>query len=809
MTGRQQADARRRMAGCAMAVAAAIGTTAMATAISAWPAPAVAADATAAFDIPTQDLNQALLSFADQAGWQVFYDARRVEGRRSSPLQGRYPADQALAILLAGTGLGWRFTGPEAVALDTLPETGATERLDPLTVEGSRFRERADGPVIGYVATRSASGTRTDTPLIETPQSVTVVTADEMTATKATTLSDALGYTASVVTMPSGFSRVADDITIRGFNVANGNTGMLRDGMKLQSNVYDGGQEPYGLERLEVLRGAASVLYGQLGPGGVVNAITKQPTRDPLHELSLDAGSNARRQIATDHGGALDDDGRWSYRLTALYRDSDTWIDHIQDDKLYIAPALRFDPDDDTRITLLASHQEIRSGFAAPLPTAGTVYPGPDGQFIPADTFLGEPDYDTFESTVDTIGYRIAHDLSPDLKLRHGLRYYRADVSWDYMQVGWSGSSFIRRASDREEHSTGLTADTSVEYTTSTGPLDHTLLGGVDIYRQLYDTDRYYGGFSLFDPNNPVYGTDPAVDFTTNRGSRTESDQLGIYLQDQVKIDDHWVVVLGGRYDWLRSDVTSASSGVTDASHENAFTGRAGLVYLFDNGLAPYASFSQSFSANAGTNADGAPLSPTTGEQIEIGLRYQLPDGNTMLSAAVYELVQDDVVNYVGSDVIQTGRVRSRGVEAEARTRIGALALIASYAYTDARITESAVAGETGQRRSGIPLHAFGLWGDYGLDGFGLRGVRIGGGARYVGAANLVNEDTGADVPSHTLYDAMVSFDLAELSPSLAGAELRFNARNLTDEDYVVCNAPDGCRYGDPRTMTGTISYRW
>lgn len=796
----------------AMALAGATSLAAMTAALTLPAASAVAAGAAMRFDIPAQDLNQALLSFATRAGLQLAYDPARLDGRRSAAVAGDLTADQALDLLLAGTGFTWRYTGPDRVALEALPEGGTAVRLDPLRVDGARTGERANGPVAGYVATRSAAGTKTDTPLTETPQSVSVVTADQMQVQKASTLADALGYTASVVTMPSVFSRLADDVSIRGFNVANGNTGMLRDGMKLQSNVYDGSQEPYGLERLEVLKGAASVLYGQLGPGGVVNAVTKQPTRDPLHEIGVEYGSYDRIQLQTDHGGALDDEGRWSYRLTALYRDADTWVDEVEDDKLYIAPAIAFEPDDDTRITLQASHQRIKTKFGPPLPDTGTLYPGPGGEVIGRDTFLGEPDYDTYDSRVNSIGWRVEHQTSDDVTLRHALRYYRADVTWDYMQIGWSESfaAYLRRASDREEHSTGLTSDNSVEYRVTTGPVDHTLLGGIDLYRRVYDTDRYRGSFSLFDPVNPVYGTDPAVNFGANSGSRTESDQAGLYLQDQMKIADRWVLVLGGRYDRVESDVTGKAAGTAETTTDDAFTGRAGLVYLFDNGLAPYASFSQSFTPQSGADKNGNAFIPTEGEQYEAGIRYQPPNMNLSVSGSVYQLTQTNVLTTDPDDTsysIQTGEVRSRGAELEAKASLGNFNLIASYAYTDARNTSTNTVANQGERVALVPYHTFGIWADYSFNDWGLAGLRLGAGLRYFGSTHITGTTTNA--PDVTTVDALMSYDFGALNKAMEGAVLTVNAQNLLDQKNLTCVSLNGCRYGAPRTVTASLQYSW
>jgi iron complex outermembrane receptor protein len=290
----------------------------------------------------------------------------------------------------------------------------------------------------------------------------------------------------------------------------------------------------------------------------------------------------------------------------------------------------------------------------------------------------------------------------------------------------------------------------------------------------------------------------------------TEQTQVGVYVQDQLKIDDHWVVVLGGRQDWADSSVISYQTNRRTGSKDQAFSGNAGLLYQFDFGLSPYVSYSQSFAPQSGTDAAGQAFDPTRGEQVEAGVHYQPPGTETIVSAAVYRLVETNSLTADPSNAgfsVQTGETRSQGVEIEARTQLGDLGLVASYAYVDARITDSNDAGEEGERVSGVPLNAFALWADYRTDSLGLKGLRLGGGVRYQGAANIIG--TTADTKGRTLYDAMVSYDLGALTPSLEGATWTLNARNLLDEDYVNCVAADGCRFGDPRTIVGSVSYRW
>lgn len=768
----------------------------------------VADDAERDFDVPAQPLAAALGVFGRQAGMQVTVDATMVGQARSQAVKGRFKARDALHRLLTGTGLAARYTGDRTAVLVPAPVGGGPLTLAPVTVEAAAAPSRSWQPVAGYLARQSASGTKTDAPLIETPQSISVVTADQIAATKATSVTDALNYTPGVVSQSGAFSRMADDFMIRGFNVANGNSGSLRDGMKFQSNVYDGGQEPYGLERIEVLRGASSMLYGQLGPGGVVNAISKRPTADPLHEVSVEYGRYGRKQVSTDHGGALTGDGVLSYRLTGLLREADNWVDGTNDDKRYIAPALTWRPDATTSLTLLGGYQEADTKFASPL-----LYGDVDGGTIPRSLFLGEPGFDRYESDVYHLGYVFEHSPTDAVTLRSAARYYHAKVSWDYMMANLApvtNGLLYRLASKRFEESSGVTADNAVEIKVATGPVDHTVLTGVDYYHRRYDSHRYRGtGYVPLNVDDPVYRGVPTISYAVDRGSDNTSDQIGAYVQDQMRIDDRWVVVLGGRYDISDSEVRSYQTGTRSTQSERAFTGRAGVVYLFDNGVAPFVSISQSFEPVLGTDpATGRPFDPSEGLQYEAGIRYQ-PDGrDLLLSASVYSLTQTNVLTYdAAAQPYQQGKVESRGIELEARARFGALSVIGAYTYTDARVTESADASAIDQQVALVPFHTVSLWADRTLDDLGLTGVSVGIGARHTGETNIPG--FSGNVAGYTLVDARLGLDLGALSPGLAGASLALNARNLLDKDYYTCVSEDGCRYGAPMTWTATLSYRW
>lgn len=766
---------------------------------------------TVAISVPAGPLEKALLTLGRQAGLHLVFPTLLTRGKTTSGVAGDVTAEAALARLLAGSGLRYRFTTPGSVTIEAstvaaaYSQAGGAISLDTIEVQG----ETAWGPVNGYVATRSASGSKTDTPLIETPQSVSIVTRDQIRNTGAQSVAESLSYTAGVTSQSPIFTRIADDFMVRGFNVATGNTGNLRDGMKLQSNVYDGSQEPYGLERVEVVKGAASVLYGQLGPGGMINAVSKRPTPTRFGEMNIEYGSYNRRLISGDIGGPLTPDGQFSYRLTGLLRKSETQVDHVGDDKIYIAPALTWTPSAATSLTLLGYYQQIRTRFAPPMPYANTRF-----NQIPRKLFIGEPGYDRFDSDQYAVGYLFEHAFTDTLKLRHSLRYFHADVAWDYLSFGGlraDGRTLNRGVSDRDESSSGLTTDTSLEAKFETGPVRHTVIAGLDSYRRTYDTHRRGGSAGPLDIYAPVYGTTFPTLGSVDNGTDNLSNQYGVYLQDQMKIADKWVLVLGGRHDWANTRVRRYANNAVSRFDDGAFTGRAGLVYLFDNGFAPYVSYSQSFEPQIQTDRLGNAFKPTEGEQYEAGIRYQPPGTNLMFSAAVYDLKQknvltpDPVAPFAFS--VQTGEVRSRGVELEAKASFERLNLVAAYSYTDARTTKSNDPATLGQRVELVPYHSVALWADYDLSGFGLKGLRIGGGARYLSGTNLIG--FAYDVPGRTILDAMLSYDFEAVSPALKGMALQVSAKNLLDKQYITCAGATGCRYGDPRTVSASLSYRW
>jgi len=756
------------------------------------------------FAIPAQPLDQALNLLARQAGLQLLAPPALVQGVPGRAVQGRLGVAAAAAQLLQGTGLAARVVGGTLV-VEKAPASSSTA-LPTVTVTADAARETATGPVDGYLARRNATGTKTDTPLIETPQSISIVTAVQVEAQKAQSLADTLAYTAGVAVRES--SRATESFVLRGFQ-ADGQSGSLyRDGTKYSSNLYQGQQEPYGMERIELLRGAASVLYGNAAPGGIINTVSKRPTQETLRELNLELGSFHRKQVSADFGGRLSEDGDWSYRLTGLLRDSDSFVDHVQDNRTFLAPALTWRPSATTSLTVLAQYKETESKYIYALPAIGTVKPSNHGR-LSRSTFIGEPGADRYQDQARSIGYLLEHAFSDQIKLRQNVRLDNAHVVYDYTyhyDLADADQRITNRGFDQSaSRARAFTADTSLELKWGSGALRHTTLVGLDHTRQKERVARYDLALPAFDIFAPTYGATPVDPQESLYAAHRKLKRTGIYVQDQVKVADRWVALLGGRYDWTEN-ATSPIVGddVWTSEKNNAFTARAGLVYLADNGLAPFASFSQSFEPAAGLGRTGERFKPTEGEQFELGLRWQPPGSETLVSATVYQLTQQNVLTLDPVNIayqVQTGEKRARGFEFEAKTRVARnLSGLAAYAFTSAKTTKSNTASEIGARSPFTPRHQASVWADYGLGELGLPGLTVGGGVRYVGSSTgfaFLN----ASVPAYTVFDAMVSY-------ATGPWKLALNVSNLADRTYIA-NCTYGCFYGEARKAIVSASYRW
>jgi iron complex outermembrane recepter protein len=697
--------------------------------------------------------------------------------------------------------------------------------------------EDANGPVPGYVAKRTGTGTKTDTPLIETPQAISVVTAEQIRDTNAQNLQETLFYTAGVATGASANNpQISDTFFLRGFQADNQTGNFYRDGMRYQANISNGKQEPYGLERVEYLKGPASVLYGTAAPGGIINTVSKRPQALAARELNLEFGSFDRQQASTDLTGPIDAEGVWVYRLTALAREAETFIDFGRDDRVYVAPALTWNPSEALSLTLLSNYQKSKQSDPGVLPLNGTIAPNSNGEF-PRDTYLGDPNSNRFDTEIYNTGYQLDYRLSDTLKLSTRLNRYDGKLDNEFVLL--NNSSMLasaggaieriiaRQARRHDDETTLLTTDSNAQLSITTGPFEHTLLVGADTTRTKYESVRFSGNYAPADVFNLAGTSVPPL--ALMRIQKDNRRQTGVYVQDQIRFDK-LIGVIGGRRDFFQNeDITNTlTTASTIRDRENATTGRAGLVYLFDNGLAPYVSYSESFNPlNGQRDLNGNSFEPDEGEQYEVGLRYQPANSSLLLSASVYEITRSNVLTPDLSSLqavaagasVAAGEVESRGVELEARGSLGDLTLAGSYTYTDTEITDSnccvvpvagpqrfTIVSNVGTRFSGIPKNSAALLAQYSFGKLGLPDLDAGVGVRYASRkpGNTLT-DASIEVPSFTITDARLGYRMGAWNYTV-------NVFNLTDKKYIPSNCVlgvRGCAYGEPRKATASVSFAW
>ncbi|EPP0956672.1 ferrichrome porin FhuA [Cronobacter dublinensis] len=695
------------------------------------------------------------------------------------------------------------------------------QKEETITVSASAAaQESAWGPAPTIAAKRSATATKTDTPIEKTPQSVSVVTREEMDTRQPTTVKDALSYTPSVFAT-RGSSSTYDVVTIRGFTTSTTvNTNQYLDGMKLQGNNYsEVSMDPYFLERIELMRGPTSVLYGNSNPGGIVSMVSKRPTTEPLREVQFKAGSHNLWQTGFDFSDAIDDAGVWSYRLTGLGRSQNAQQEMAKSTRYAIAPSFSWRPDNQTDFTFLSNFQsDPDAGFYGWLPRSGTIVPYYDANGkahkLPTDFNEGEEN-NKMSRRQQMVGYSFSHAFDDTFTVRQNLRYNRVHTLYRSVYGNeFKAPATINRAYVRsDEDMNAFSVDTQLQSDFATGAVDHTLLTGVDYSRMRNDINADYGTASALNMLDPQYGNpDVNVNFLYDVINRQE--QTGLYVQDQAQWNK-WVMTLGGRYDFAKTSTYTRSSGALAEINDQQFTWRGGINYLFDNGVSPYFSYSESFEPVSGSSAGGKPFDPSRGKQYETGVKYVPKDMPVVLTAAVYQLTKDknltaDLANPGFSS--QGGEIRSRGIELEAKAAVSAnVNVTAAYSFTDAKYTHDAVF--EGKRPAEVPRNMASLWADYTFHDTALSGLTIGAGGRYVG--NTVsyyaygdNKDKPFNVASYTVADAMVKYDLARLG--LPGSSVALNVNNLFDREYVSsCYKDYACYWGAERQVTATATFRF
>lgn len=692
------------------------------------------------------------------------------------------------------------------------------------------------GPDFGYVGENSMTATKTDMPISKTPRAVSVVTREQMDDRASVSVADALQYTPSIQANFYGEDNKQDWFVIRGFNQAN--NGLYQDGTRLDSaGFYTYQADTFGLERVEILRGPASVLYGQNPPGGVINLISKRPQHsESFGFVSVEYGSNDRKQLSLDLGGEITDDVAW--RLVALGRKNGTDVDNIEAERIYIAPSVSVNFSDNTNLTVLASYQKDDSDpYLQFLPMEGSLTENENG-FISDDVAMGNPDYEKFERTQTALGYEFSHKFNESVQFAQSVRYSQLDIDLKQMyaivyaqdfRLDATRTNIVRGLSSEEGKSKSFSADNRLIYKFNTGKLDHTLLSGID-YRWLDIKGQSFGDSvlvgdgnnmmqisatasipsPLFNPYNPSYTDNVALfdrntyQAVTDRETTTsERHQLGGYLQDQMIFNDALAVTLGVRFDDTKSTINNETKNTKQEVSNQEWTSSAGVAYIFDNGLTPYFSYAQYFQPILQLDKNDKAAKPERGEQFEVGLKYLPASFDGSFNAAVFQITKENMAaRNDAKEFFQIGEVENTGIEFEAVANItSSLSLVANATFMDTEIIKDINSANVGNRPAQVANTLGSVWANYRFFGNSLEGLAIGVGGRYVGETYADNIET-TKVPDFALMDATVSYTIDNMKIQIA-------AKNLMDKEYVSTCASANCYYGNRRNVIASLSYAW
>jgi iron complex outermembrane recepter protein len=670
------------------------------------------------------------------------------------------------------------------------------------------------GPINGYVADRSLTGTKTNTPLMETPQSISVVGREEIRDQNPNSLAGALRYAPGVRSETFGADTRNDWLKIRGFDVQD--VGLFQDGLQLQSFAFATWKfPPFGIERIDILRGPSAVLYGGSGPGGLVNVISKKPPYEPLNNVETGVDSFGNSYLSFDFGGPVATPSGPSkelfYRLLGTVKGGDTQTAFTPDNTYFIAPSFTYKPDIDTTLTVLASASKNETRVQGFLPYVGTVVDAPFGR-IPTHLFASDPSVDKFTREQEMVGYQFEKNLTDDLTVRQNARFAHDDVKFQtLLGNGYVGgvpaTAQLSRFNDfaRDIANQG-NLDTQLEYRFVTGPVQHKALVGVDLKSyEIADLQAFDFATPPLNLLNPVYGVPQGFPGTVFADQTITQKQAGLYAQDQLKLG-RFTLVLSGRNDWVNT-LDNNRLAPSISRDDSRFSGRAGLIYNTDLGIAPYVSYATSYNPIIGTNfTTGQLFAPETGVQTEAGVKIEPAGFNGHFGAAVFDLKRQNVLttnplNALQS--IQTGEVTSRGIELEAVANVTPeLKVVGSFTTFHIFVSKDLNLALIDTVPTNTPSTIASLWGDYTFKTGPLTGFGFGAGVRYNGISYADTANTLV-VPEYVVGDAAIHYEMKNW-------RLALNITNIGDKIYVgSCSTPSACFYGDRRRAVASVSYKW
>ena len=712
---------------------------------------------------------------------------------------------QKLVVLLAGGS-----------ALAALPahaqDAGSAIQLNTVVVQtDGKPNKQSDGvaPVKGFVPKTTTTGSKDAVAIEKIPQSVSVVGRDQMDATGAQKVDEALRYTAGVFAQPFGVDNRADWIYIRGFDATA--SGTYLDGLQNFSYGFGGFLiDSFGLERIEVLKGASSALYGGSNAGGIVNYISKRPTGERIRYLEAGINTYGNGYVGFDIGDKASE--TVNYRVNGKIQGGDNYTDFSKEFRGVISPSIQYKPDESTSLTILANytHLDLTHGGGSFLPYFGTVVPTEFGRISRKANFT-EPDIDSYNREQGAIGYEFEHRFDNDWTVRQNVRYGIAHVQehslYPYGYEGYlaqpaAGDPNLARINFRHDTTVyTFLADNQLEGKVTTGAVDHNLLFGVEYKYFRIDQMQQTGAATVIDAYDPVYGAPQGPMYAPYIDQNLKRNQIGAYVQDRMEFGDGWIVTLNGRYDYVNTDAKGLPSY---SDHEGRASGRAGIGYEFDNGVTPYLSASTFFNPLIATLGNGDFAKPETGVQYEAGVKYKPRFFDGLITASIFDLTEQNVLTGSSFAYEQLGKVNSRGFELEAQANVADdWKVTAAFTAYDLKVKENeSNEALIGKRPYLMPEQQASLFVEYKVPEGVLRGLTVGGGVRYVGSSYADEENT-LKVPAVALADLKLGYEKNNWGIDL-------NVTNLFDKDYVSgCQGVYVCSYGEGRKALLKIHTKW
>ena len=722
-----------------------------------------------------------------------------VTGESSPPKAELFDSNQALIFVLTqntSTAQTPQQPAPEQPTTENKPKPPSTENDEPIELIVTGQRD-------SYQVPNVTSGTRTDTPISDIPQSIQVIPRQVIEDKRANSVQETVDNVSGVTYLGDNDAR-GSRFTIRGFDDAP----IVRDGTRVYGSSQ-GIPEIANVERVEVLKGPASILYGDIEPGGLINLVTKKPLAEPYYEAQLQVGNRGFIQPSFDISGPLSADGKLLYRLNALYRNEDSFRDYDSSlNRFFVAPTVTWQASKNTDITFNLEYKKDNNPA-----DFGTVAFGDGIADIPLERVLNNPD-ETFERTELNIGYSLEHRFNDNWKLNNAFRYFKNKYEFSVLALPFGLNEdtgiLTRFWAGQGQDQNDFSLNTNVEGKFNTGSIKHNLLFGVDLSRSTNKNQTRFDGstpipLDIFNPDYSAFTAPAEEDIPFFFDDKLKGDRLGIYLQDQIYFTDNLILLAGLRYDTIKQTIEDNLTDSEQTQNDDAFTPRVGIVYKPVDTVSLYASYSRSFNPNDTTDADGNFLKPEEGEGFEVGVKTELIKDKLSATLAYFDITKQNVATpdpVLPNFSVATGEQNSKGVELDVVGEISpGLKLIASYTYTDAEVTEDNNPDNIGSKLTGVPKHSASLWTTYEIQKGNLQGLGFGLGLKYVGArkGGLPNS---FEVKDYLTTDAAIFYKKNNWRAAL-------NFKNLFDIDYIEGVNTFRARNiypGKPFTVIGSVS---